>query len=48
MPGPSSIIAKKISIIKISHFSGKQGLFPGMKDPIFTRIHPEGESVSSN
>jgi hypothetical protein len=35
---PNSLIAKKISTLKITGFSEKKGLFPGMKDPIFTRV----------
>jgi hypothetical protein len=35
---PNSLIAKKISTLKISGFSERKGLFPGMKDPTFTRV----------
>jgi hypothetical protein len=35
---PNSLIAKKISTLRISGFSEKKGLFPGMKDPTFTRV----------
>jgi hypothetical protein len=38
---PNSLIAKKISILKISGFSEKKGLFPGMKDPTFVRTKAE-------
>lgn len=49
-PGsPKSMIANNVSIIKISGFSKKKGLFPGMTDPIFTRVKNEtSESTVSN
>jgi hypothetical protein len=34
---PRSLIAKKISTIRISGFSNKKALFPGMENPTFTR-----------
>jgi hypothetical protein len=36
---PNAMIAKNISTLKISGFSTKKGLFPGMEDPTFTRIN---------
>lgn len=38
---PSSLIAKKISTLKLSGFSTKRGLFPGMTNPTFLRIGNE-------
>lgn len=38
---PSSLIAKKISTLKLSGFSTKRGLFPGMTNPTFVRIGNE-------
>ncbi len=35
---PNSLIAKKISTLKISGFSQKKALFPGMVDPTFFRV----------
>lgn len=35
---PRSIIAKKISTLRISGFSNKKALFPGMENPTFNRI----------
>lgn len=35
---PSSLIAKKISTLRISGFSEKKGLFPGMINPTFLRV----------
>lgn len=35
---PNSLIAKKISTLKISGFSTKKGLFPGMENPTFNRV----------
>lgn len=35
---PNSLIAKKISTLKITGFSEKKGLFPGMTNPTFTRV----------
>ncbi len=35
---PSSLIAKKINSLRISDFSAKKGLFPGMENPTFTRV----------
>jgi hypothetical protein len=35
---PSSLIANKISSMKIWGFSTKKTLLPGMKNPIFTRV----------
>lgn len=43
---PSSLIAKNISILKISGFSTKKGLFPGMENPTFTRIKQEGRDIA--
>lgn len=37
---PSTLIAKKISTLKISGFSTKKGLFPGMENPTFNRVAP--------
>lgn len=47
---PNSLIAKKISTLKISGFSTKKGLFPGMTDPTFTRVPgtDSGASTVSN
>ncbi len=42
---PNSLIAKKISTLKISGFSEKKGLFPGMKDPTFTRVKNTDENA---
>ena len=41
---PSTLIANKLSTIKITGFSTKKGLYPGMKNPIFTRIKPTEET----
>lgn len=41
---PNSLIAKKISTLRISGFSTKKGLFPGMIDPTFIRVN----SLNSN
>ncbi len=38
---PSSLIAKKVSSLKITGFSTTKGLYPGMKNPTFTRIEEE-------
>ena len=43
-----SIIAKKISTIKISGFSNKKNLFPGMENPTFTRIRNDDAPTGSN
>jgi hypothetical protein len=40
---PKSLTANKVSIMKISGFSNKKKLFPGMKDPVFTRIKNNDE-----
>ncbi len=37
---PNSLIAKKISTLKISGFSKSKGLFPGMDNPTFFRVQP--------
>lgn len=37
---PSTLIAKKISTLRISGFSTKKGLFPGMENPTFIRTQP--------
>ena len=34
---PSSLIVKKISIVKLTGFSNSKGLYPGMVNPTFTR-----------
>lgn len=44
---PNSLIANKISTFKISGFSKKKGLFPGMEDPIFTRIKPTDQTSTT-
>lgn len=47
---PSSLIAKKISTLRISGFSTKKGLFPGMENPTFIRIQssdPKNEQGSN-
>ncbi len=44
---PNSLIAKKISTLKISGFSEKKGLFPGMKDPTFTRIKSDNDNATT-
>jgi hypothetical protein len=41
---PNSMIAKKISTLRISGFSTKKGLFPGMIDPIFNRVNSQNTS----
>lgn len=43
---PRSIIAKKISTLRISGFSNKKALFPGMENPTFTRIVEEAPETS--
>jgi len=35
---PNSMIAKNISTFRITGFSTKKGLFPGMENPTFTRV----------
>ncbi len=35
---PKSLIAKKISTLRITEFSEKKGLFPGMENPTFKRV----------
>lgn len=46
---PNSLIAKKISTLRISGFSERKGLFPGMKDPTFVRVKPTyGESSTGS
>jgi len=35
---PNSMIAKYITTLRISGFSTKKGLFPGMENPTFTRV----------
>jgi hypothetical protein len=35
---PTSIVVKQVSIMKLSDFSSKKKLFPGMIDPVFKRI----------
>lgn len=35
---PKSLIANKVSSLTISGFSMKKGLYPGMKNPVFTRV----------
>jgi hypothetical protein len=44
-PG-KSLIAKKISSLKISGFSNKKNLFPGMENPTFVRVK-EAEVATS-
>lgn len=44
---PSSLIANKISSIKLAGFSTKKGLLPGMKNPIFTRVRTDTEQPST-
>lgn len=34
---PSSLIVKKVSIVKLTGFSNGKGLYPGMDNPTFTR-----------
>jgi hypothetical protein len=38
---PSSLIAKKVSIVKITGFSTTKGLYPGMQNPTFKRVQDE-------
>lgn len=38
---PSSLVAKKVSIVKITGFSTTKGIYPGMQNPTFTRIQDE-------
>ncbi len=45
---PNSLIAKRISTMKISGFSEKKGLFPGMEDPTFTRVQSTDTPSGSN
>jgi hypothetical protein len=35
---PTSITVKEVSIMKLSNFSSKKKLFPGMMNPVFKRI----------
>jgi hypothetical protein len=37
---PSTLIAKSVSTLKISDFSTRKGLFPGMENPTFIRVQP--------
>ena len=46
-PG-KSLIAKKISTLKISGFSNKKNLFPGMENPTFTRIKEFQQNIQSS
>lgn len=44
---PNSLIAKKISTLRISGFSEKKGLFPGMTDPTFNRVRSTDTSATT-
>lgn len=44
---PRSLIAKKISTLKITGFSNKKSLFSWMNNPSFMRIKSKGESQAS-
>lgn len=44
---PNSLIAKKISTLRISGFSEKKGLFPGMENPTFTRVKSSDQSATT-
>ncbi len=44
---PNSLIAKKISTLRISGFSQKKALFPGMVDPTFFRVQTLNQSNST-
>ncbi len=43
---PSSLIARKVTILKITNFSTKKPLFPGMNNPTFIRI-PSDSTVDN-
>jgi hypothetical protein len=44
---PNSLIAKKISTLRISGFSDKKGLFPGMTNPTFNRVQNTDTSATT-
>lgn len=44
---PSSLIAKKISTLRITGFSQKKGLFPGMTNPTFKRVQSTNQNGST-
>ena len=41
---PNSLIAKRITTLRISEFSTKKGLFPGMVNPIFNRVNSKNSN----
>lgn len=41
---PLSFIAKKVSTLRISGLYAKKGIYPDMKDPVFTRIQTDSRS----
>ena len=41
---PALLIASKISILRISGFSTKKGLFPGMENPTFIRVQSDNKN----
>lgn len=45
---PLSFIAKKVSTLRISNLYAKKGIYPDMKDPVFTRINPESQTTSGD
>jgi hypothetical protein len=45
---PTSLIAKKVTHMKIEGFPTKKKLFPGMENPSFTRVREEVQSTVAN
>lgn len=44
---PSSVIINKASNLKLSHFSNKKPLLPGLEDPVFTRVAETPKAVEN-